>query len=64
MAKPHTTGVRDAPDADALGEQQAPRRAEEQQQQPNPDREAAEPEQRRALGEHDGGDLVGDVPNV
>ena len=60
MAKPHITGVCDAPDAHALGQQQRHATSRNSSSRPNADREAGQPEERRAPGQHHGGDLVGD----
>ena len=59
MANPHITGVRSPQMPTPLANSSA-HRQQEHQQQHDAHAEAHEPEHRRALGQHHGGDLVGD----
>ena len=63
MAKPHSDGNVDAPDADALGKQQRHGHRKKQQQR-EADRETGEPEQRSLAGEDDGAIWSVTVPKV
>ena len=60
IAKPHITGVANAPDAYAFGEQHRHRPAGTAAADPRPTVKPANQNERRLLGEDDGGDLIGD----
>ena len=53
IAKPHATGIVDAPDADALEEQPGDRDQQHVQQHERDHAEADEPAQRRVRRQHD-----------